>query len=158
MDYSFGDIFQLCIDIVDKFGKLFGWNYYETNTYLFLVAQPVIYMILGLITAAINLHVVIKHRPSMVFTIILVVIAVIGLWHCYYWWNEFSTNTMPHLDNPTQLAKDVIKQMWQEGKTCEGYERINYRRYVFYFLGYVAMFIIVNIPQCVYKRKKKRGE
>ncbi len=151
-----GDIFRLCIDIVDQFGKLVGWNYYETNTYLFLVAQPVIYVILGITTAALNLHVAIRYKPSVVFTVILSVIAVIGLWHGYYWWNEFATNTLPHLDNPTQLAKDVIKQMWLEGKTPEGYERINYRRYVFYFLGYVMMFIIVNIPQFVYKRKKQR--
>jgi hypothetical protein len=158
MYYAFNDIFKLCIDIVDKFGKLFGWNYYETNTYLFLVAQPVIYVILGLITAALNLHVTIKYKPSVMFTIILSVIAVIGLWHSYYWWNNFSTNTLPFLDNPTQLAKDVIKQMWQEGKTPEGYERINYQRYVFYFLAYVAMSVIINIPQFVYKRNRKRGK
>ena len=158
MDYAFGDIFRMCIDIVDKFGKMVGWNYYETNTYLFLVAQPVIYMVLGLVTAALNLHVTIKYRPSVVITVILSAMAVIGLWHSCYWWNEFATNTLPFLDNPTQLAEDVIKQMWQEGKTTDGYERINYRRYVFYFIGYVVLSVVVNIPQFIYKRNKKRGK
>ncbi len=47
MNYDFNNTFRLCIEIVRKFGEMLGWNYYETNTYLFLVAQPIIYIVLG---------------------------------------------------------------------------------------------------------------
>lgn len=155
MNYDFNNTFRLFIEIVRKFGEMLGWNYYETNTYLFLVAQPIIYIVLGLLTAVLNVYVVIKYKPSTVWTIVFVVIAIVGLEHSWYWWNEFAVNTLPFLDNPTQLAKDVIKLLWQEGKTCDGYETVNYQRYVYYFLGYVIMFFIINLPQFVYKRKYK---
>ena len=146
------------MNIVDKFGELFGWNYYETNTYLFLILQPTIYIILGILTIILNLHIIFKYKSSLIVTIIFVSIAVIGVWHSWYWWREFSINTLPFLDNPTQLAKNVIKQLWQEGKTCEGYEKINFQRYVFYFLWYITIFILINIPQLVYKRNIKQSQ
>jgi len=56
MNYDFNNTFRLCIEIVRKFGEWLGWNYYETNTYLFLVAQPIIYILLGLLTAILNFY------------------------------------------------------------------------------------------------------
>ena len=90
-------------------------------------------------------------------TVIFVVIGIVGLGYAVYWWNEFRINTLPFLDDPTQLAKDVIKQLWQEGKTNSGYEQVNYKLYVYYFLEYVVGFILINLPQYVYRRMHKKG-
>ena len=42
-------IFDFCCQLVSWFAKLCGCTYYEMNTYLFIVAQPLIYVLLSLV-------------------------------------------------------------------------------------------------------------
>lgn len=87
----------------------------------------------------------------MQFSFSLIIIVALGF--SLYWIYKFSIDTLPYLNNPTQLAKDVIKELWEEGRTHSGYEVVNYQRYVYYFLEYIAGFVIVNIPQRWLKKK-----
>lgn len=147
------EIFSICCKLTEGIGLLFGWNYYETQTYLFLVLQPAIYILLGVITMLANAYTAFKCK-NILLRCVFVIIAAIGGYYAYKWWGVFSTDYLPYLGDATELCKREMRSMWKEGKTQSGYELINYQRFVYYFIIYSVAAIIANIPQYLYRKHR----
>ena len=145
------DIFSMCCEFTRWFGQLFGWNYCETQTYLFLLAQPIIYIILGIITVCINFAAIIRYKLSFWQYCVLSVVIVLALSGIVYFLPELISNIR---EDPVIACERAMADMMSAAgnKECI-YEQINYIRYVYSFIAILLLSILVNIPQKVFRKR-----
>ena len=158
------EIYYWCCDLTRIFGNLFGWNYYETKTYLFLVGQPAIYALLGWLTVVLNGYTIIKYKPDIVpisllasATIISDVIAIAYSINMYH-------HLLPALYDPVQAFKEEIANNMETARLEEdsimAYMRIIFFEYVLFFIVALETLTICNLPHIIYiyrKRKKRKA-
>lgn len=152
-------VFYACCELTRVFGNCFGWNYYETQTYLFLITIPAIYVVLAWITLILNAQAMIKYRPSIIPLSIFVscafVAAIYAVLSSACLLELFST---PDFD-ATQVCKDAMKYMREEvNGDFADYMIMNFIYFVYLPVVLVGTLIVCNIPHTVYRiahRKKK---
>lgn len=144
------DFFALCCSMVSCVGKLVGWNYYEANTYIFLIGQPIIYILLGLYTAYRNIRSAIKYKTY--WGPVWVTIAVVALLGCL-WWGCVAAESISSPLSAEELCKKDMEWMRSWSRTQSDYEHINYLRFIYPFIAVIIVNILALLPQYIYRKR-----
>lgn len=123
-------IFDFCCQAVSWFAKLCGCTYYEMNTYLFIVAQPLIYVLLSLVILYYAAQWLRKGKRLVFFTALGYTIFNV-LCFCLIQYH--------YRMDADSAARICIKELYEiQDKYGIPYELTNFVLFVFLFLAIVA--------------------
>ena len=123
-------IFDFCCQAVSWFAKLCGCTYYEMNTYLFIVAQPLIYVLLSLVIFYYAAQWLRKGKRLVFFT---------ALGYAIFNVLCFCLIQYHYRMDADSAARICIKEMYKiQDQYGIPYELTNFVLFVFAFLAIVA--------------------
>lgn len=146
-------MFEFCCQLVRVIGENLGLSYYEINTYLFLMVQPIIYIGLGIMLCMLFLK-LLNVAPSPQMFVFYGACFLIALVQCFVFAHVVH---LGFILDPSEYCKLAMNDMVTLGHSVGvSYEDVNYIIFMLLFLAItLGDAFILFAGYCKYTQYKK---